>query len=79
MEGRTPYWDIKRKVIFEHLEKFKDVPSNAVAKILFRDYPEYFKDKESARSVIRRYRGKSGIKDRSHVKITKYFQNVSMA
>jgi hypothetical protein len=75
MEGRTPYWDLKRQCIFDLLDKFPDSPSRELARILYRDNPELFKDFEEARNRIRYYRGKCGKKLREIVKIRKYYKD----
>lgn len=74
--GRTPYSDIKRKIVFEYMDNYPGIPSNTLARILYRDMPEYFRNKEAARSYIRRYRGTTGKWHRAMTKITKYYQNV---
>ena len=74
MQGTKEYSDMKRKVAFDLLDQFPDAPSNALAKILKRENPIIFKDKEEARSFIRRYRGKSGKGNRKNLSTKKYFQ-----
>jgi len=75
-QGNHTYRLIKRKILFAALEKYgKDTPSNAIAKILYRDYPEFFTSKEMARGHIRLYRGKSGKDHRNTIVTTKYYKN----
>jgi hypothetical protein len=76
MPGNKPYFEIKRKAIFDILDKFPDTPSRTLAKILKRDNSELFKDIESARSSIRAYRGKNGKSQREGYRIIKYYQDV---
>ena len=72
--GTKEYYQIKQKITFEYLEKYRDTPTNTVAKIIFQDHTEFFIDKESARHYIRMYRGKLGSEHRGKVKNTKYYQ-----
>jgi hypothetical protein len=74
MRATKAYYQVKQKITFEYLEKYRDTPSNTVAKIIFQDHPEFFIDKESARSYIRMYRGKMGSHHREWIKNTKYYQ-----
>jgi hypothetical protein len=74
--GRSPYLEEKRKILFAHLEKFPESGSHTVAKILYRDFPEFFTSREEARLCVRRYRGKAGNQHREVIRITKYYQNV---
>lgn len=76
MNCKGPYFELRRKILFDHLEKFKDIPSRTIAKILARDYPEYFEDIEMARRIIRLYRGKLGKQHREATKKNQYYQDV---
>lgn len=76
MNCNTPYYELRRKIIFDHLEKFKDTSSRTIAKILVRDYPEYFEDIEMARGLIRVYRGSHGKDNREKIKSNQYYKNV---
>jgi hypothetical protein len=79
MQGRTPYKDEKRKAVFEIMDKFPDANTRALARIVYRDLPEYFSDCEAARCYIRSYRGQHGIACRKTYTITKYYKNVPVA
>lgn len=68
----TPYFIERRKIIFEHLDKFPDAGTNTIAKILFRDYPGFFSDVENARDAIRYFRGAKGEKRRNKLSTKKY-------
>lgn len=71
---RTPYHELRGKIINEHLDRFPDAGSLTIAKIIFRDYPEWFPNVEHVRSLIRLRRGKCGkarlnqLKDKRYVK-----------
>lgn len=74
MKGRTPYRDLKRNTVFGYLEKYPDTPNKTLARMLKRDYPDLFIDIEDARTIVRRYRGKSGKQAREDITITKYYK-----
>lgn len=74
MNNHLPYHQLKRKILFEHLEKYPDAGSNTIARILNRDYPEIYHTIEYARTIIRTYRGKNGDLSRSTIKNKKYYQ-----
>ena len=67
------YKDIKRKITFGVLEKYPDAPSNALAKMIYKNNPEFFTDKEHARTYIRLYRGKLGKIHRDGMQMRKYY------
>ncbi len=76
MEGRTPYWDTKRKAVFEVLEQFPDSPTRQTARIIYNKYPEYFRDYEECRAYVRRYRGQSGGYHRDTIKEKRFFKPI---
>lgn len=75
MGNGVPFYQLRRKIITDHLDRFPDAGSLTIAKILFRDFPGYFKDIEEARGLIRIRRGKHGkahliyLTDKKHVKV----------
>lgn len=71
----TEYQKLKRKVVLEYLEKYKDLPSRTIARLLKRDHSELFSDLENARFMVRQYRGQSGDNHRKKVKFTKYYKD----
>lgn len=70
----SPYRRERRKLIIGYLDRYPDAPSRTLARMIFRDIPEYFRDEEHARSMIRIYRGKSGSEIREKVKFNKYYK-----
>ena len=74
MRATKEYYQVKQKITFEYLDKYRETPTHAVAKIIFQDHPEFFTSKEDARRYIRMYRGKMGSHHRVTVKNTKYYQ-----
>ena len=70
----TDYQELKRKILFEHLEKYKDTSHREIARILCRDYHEFFPEYEEARTHIRIYRGKCGSEMRESIKMRKYYK-----
>ena len=75
--GQTPYQLEKRKVIFDYLEKYPDAPSTQLGRMLYRDFPEYFPNKDDARTTIRIYRGRSGGKLRNQIKSRTYYKPIT--
>ena len=71
----TPYYIIKIKLVTDHLDKYPESGSLTIARILYRDYPEYFISVENARDLIRYRRGAHGkerlriLKDKRYVKV----------
>jgi len=74
-----PYAEIRRKVLFEYLEKYKDISTRSISRMLFRDHPSVFNSEDHARSLIRIYRGVYGNYARSVIKETKFYKNEPMA
>lgn len=68
-----PFDEIKRKILFEYLEKYPDLPSYSMAQAIYSKYPEYWTNAETVRGHIRRYRGKSGEHHRNKMKNQKYY------
>ena len=73
--GVIDYQALVRKALFEYLEKYSQVPSHAIAKMLKRDYPALFATVEHARFLVRKYRGRAGIYHRETVKNRKFYQD----
>jgi len=44
-----------------------------IARIMLRDKPEFFKDVEAARKMVRIYRGQAGNRSRKLTRLTKYY------
>ena len=65
---------IKRAVLFEYLEKYRDTSSRALSRMISKDHPEFFKDAEFARNEIRLYRGARGDAFRKKITITKFYK-----
>jgi hypothetical protein len=70
---------MKREITLSYLEKFKESPSRTIARMLNRDYPEFFQSIEQARTNVRIYKGVSGNKMRDEVRLTKYYKNAQLA
>lgn len=51
------------QIVRDYLSKFPLSASSAIAEKLFLENPTIFKEKESARRLVRYYRGASGKKD----------------
>jgi predicted phosphodiesterase len=65
---------IQANIVKKQLAKFPNTPSLTLAKKIYKENKESFKDVESVRKYIRRYRGQNGdwsrkyIKDKTHYK-----------
>ena len=68
----SDFLSIKRKILFDALEKFPDAGNRTIAKILYRDNPLLFNSIEDARKQILYYRGASGDTKRKQLKTKKY-------
>lgn len=66
----------RQKLVFKYLDKYPDVASKQLARMIYNAAPGYFKDVEAARGYIRYYRGRNGIKSRKEITITKYLKDV---
>jgi len=71
--GNTPYSDIKQKIVFDILEKFPNTSIKALSRIVYAEASEFFNSSEHARTYIRFYKGKLGVRHRKTAKITKYY------
>lgn len=63
----------KGKIILEYLERFPKTPSLTLAKKIYKENKEVFSTLDSARSLIRLYRGQSGDESRRKIKQTKFY------
>jgi len=48
------------EIVKEYLRKYRQSPSLSIAKLLFKEHPELFKNVEQARTMVRYYRGAKG-------------------
>ena len=69
----TEFQRIRREVVFDVLERFPDAGSMTLAKKIYKENPEIFKDLENARTLIRIYRGTHGNHNREYTKIKRYY------
>jgi len=72
----SPFLKLKRKVLFDYLDKYPDAPSHQIARMLHRDHPLMFLTHENARISIRYYRGATGDLSRRLLATKKYLKNV---
>jgi len=63
------------RIIKEYLEKDNSIPSLTLAKLIYKDHPEVFKDAEQIRKRILYYRGQNGSKNRADITDIKYFKD----
>jgi len=68
---------LKSDIVKEYLEKWPDLPSNQLARMIYNDDNNcfLFTDKEDVRCIIRYYRGARGQELRKHLSTTKYLKN----
>ena len=66
-----------RTIAAEICSKFCETPSLTLAKKLFTEYPEVYKDIEHARSLIRTIRGKNGDEKRKKTEDKKLFDSAN--
>ena len=66
-----------RTIAAEICSKFSETPSLTLAKKLFTEYPEVYKDIEHARSLIRTIRGKNGEEKRKKTEDKKLFDSAN--
>lgn len=76
MDNNSQFRKLRRELLFELLDKYPDSGDMTIAKILYNKYPEFYKDVESARSIVRIYRGHCGEWKREHIINKKYYKNV---
>lgn len=62
-------------VVREYLEKFPNTPSRTLARMIYRDNVELFRDSESVRVIIRFYRGSCGDKHRNQITDRRFIKN----
>ena len=66
------YTMIKRKIIFDVLDRFPDHGNQTLAKKVYKEHPLLWNNIESVRSIIRFYRGSSGENCRLKIKNKTY-------
>lgn len=69
---------MSNEIVKQVLREYPALGSGAIARMLVRDYPEFFEDSEAARRIVRYYRGASGKADRSRVDEASYLPRVSI-
>lgn len=76
-DNEMKYYEVRRKILFDLFDKFPDLGDRGIARILYRDHPEFFTDYEHARAMVRCYRGHSGDTMRKDMKKSnKYYKDV---
>ena len=69
------YAEIKRKIVFDALDKFPNTSNLGVARIIYKEGNLFFKDLDNARTMVRFYRGSMGKEHRETITIKKYLKN----
>jgi hypothetical protein len=76
MKHDTPYQALRRRVVFETFDRFPNLATNTMARVLAKEHPEFFDSAERARDIVRYYRGLSGISNRHKLKNKKYAKEI---
>lgn len=69
----------RQDTVVSYLERFPDIPSNTLAKKIFKETKPLFETKEQARSIIRYMRGKSGKENRKELAIRRFIRDVTIS
>jgi hypothetical protein len=77
MNVKTPYNDLRRKVVFDTFDRFPNLATNTMARVLVKEHPEFFDSAERARDIVRYYRGLSGTSNRHKLKNKKYAKEIT--
>lgn len=57
-----------KDIILDYCKRFPDAPSKTLAALVFRQWPDYFRNQEHCRSMIRYYFGQVGCKSKKYAK-----------
>jgi hypothetical protein len=68
----TPYYQLRRKIIFDVLDRFPNHGNRTLARKLFEEHPEHFTSADNARSLVRFYRGSCGQEHLNSIKNKTY-------
>lgn len=68
----SAFYELRSKVLFEVFEKYPDLPTRTIARLLHKQYPELFPSLEIARNSVNYYRGTHGDKHRKILSNKKY-------
>lgn len=72
----SDFKNIRNEKIYEVMDRFPDLPSRTLARVLFAEAPELFSGIDHARSIIRYLRGANGAANRKRLKNRKYVQPI---
>lgn len=73
---QSPYFEMRRQLIYEALDKYPDHGSMTLAKVIYSQHPEFFKNVEHIRTMIRHYRGSNGEYNLNKLRNRKYVKSV---
>ena len=65
-------------IVKEYLIKYPSISSNRLSKLLLNDVPDLFKNIDSARNMIRYYRGANGNKNRKSINVDSYIPKINI-
>jgi hypothetical protein len=69
----TPYQRKRREILFSVFDKYPDLSNRATAMLLSRNYPAFFLNDETARDLVRLYRGAKGAAKKQYIN-KKYYR-----
>ena len=72
----TPFQIERRKMMCIYMDKFPNASTRMLARIIYKEHPEFFNKFEHVRTMIREYRGSNGNYHRKAMRFTKYYKNV---
>jgi hypothetical protein len=75
MNGMSNFREERRKIVCKYLDKFPNASNHQLARMIFKDNPGLFSNQDSARSIIRIYKGSYGSLAKENMKFTKYYKN----
>jgi predicted phosphodiesterase len=65
------------EIVKEYLDQFPDSPSLTLSRLIYEENKECFSSVEAVRSLVRYYRGATGVKDANSLKDRKYIREFS--
>lgn len=72
MRGVSKFFEIRLDVTRKVMDEYYELPSRTIARILHNRYPVWFPSVEMGRSLVRKFRGAYGEKNRRQFKDKTY-------
>ena len=74
--GSTTYYKMRMEITTAALDKYPDLPSRTLARLLHKQHPEIYVSVELARTAIRVMRGAHGQEHRKHLRNRNYVKPI---